>query len=216
MILFSAVEAEDCIAAYQWHRGFSGANDALYPRDHDSFQSMVLDGSVWAAKDTSGDFLALAYSTYDECNKVCEIGGLMVAAQARGSGVGSSIMRLTLGHALVEENLLGIPKARVVAHVLKGNEAPLNIIRNALKFHHVRSVAIPASELPGLRADNDGMVHGDEFELTKPDTIEALADWTRNWPTTLRENPAHVELRSGVTIEDWTDALEDIAAKCRL
>src|SRR5205085_6948820 len=98
MILFSALEAEDCLAAYHWHCGFSGANDALFPRDHDHFQSMVMDGSVWAARSTSGDFLALAYSTYDEAHRVCEIGGLMVAHQARSKGLGGTIMRLALGH----------------------------------------------------------------------------------------------------------------------
>jgi GNAT superfamily N-acetyltransferase len=213
VILFSAVEADDCLAAYQWHRGFSGANDALYPRDHDSFQSMVMDGSVWAAKDPSGDFLALGYSTYDESQKICEIGGLMVAAQAQRKGLGSAIMRLTLAHTLVEENLLEIPDARIVAHVLRGNEAPRRIITETLRFKHVGEVTYPAHELPGLRAEEDGMVHGDEFELTKPDSIAALAQWTRDWPASLRENPAHVELRAGVTIEDWTRALEDLTTK---
>jgi hypothetical protein len=213
MILFSALEAEDCLAAYHWHRGFSGANDALFPRDHDHFQSMVMDGSVWAAKSPSDDFLALAYSTYDEANRVCEIGGLMVVQQVRSQGLGGTIMRLALGHALVEENLLDAG-ARIVAHVLEGNDDPRHLITEGLKFHHVEAVRIPEDRLPGLRS-RDGFVHGDEFELTKPDSIVVLAGWARAWTGELTGHAAHIELRSGVQMNDWADALDELATRHR-
>jgi GNAT superfamily N-acetyltransferase len=213
MILFSALEADDCLAAYQWHRGFSAANDALFPRDQDDFESLVMEGSVWAAKSPSGDYLALAYSTYNEHTRECEIGGLMVAQQERSKGLGGTIMRLALGHALVEENLLDVG-ARVVAHVLEGNDDPRRLITDGLKFHHAKSVKIPEDELPGLRA-REGFVHGDEFELTKPDSIVSLAEWARSWTGDLHGHATHVELRSGVQMHDWAEALEDLARRHR-
>lgn len=214
MILFSALDADDCTGAYHWHRGFAGANDALFPRNQDDFELMVMNGGVWAAKSPAGDFLALAYSTFDEAKTECEIGGLMVAAQERTRGLGGTIMRLALGHSLVEENLLELPNARIIAHVLKGNDDPRRLIIDGLKFRYASSVRIPATELPGLRSD-DGFVHGDEYELSKPESIEALAEWARSWTGHLKGNAAHVELRSGVTLKDWAAALDDLAVTHR-
>ena len=79
MILLSAIDYDECKAADGWHRGFAGANDALFPRSRDRFEDLVMEGSVWAARDPSGDYLALAYASYNEADKECEIGGLMVA-----------------------------------------------------------------------------------------------------------------------------------------
>ena len=196
MILFSAIELDDCQSAHQWHRGFVGANDALFPREHDDFQSMVMDGSVWAAKSTSGDYLAMAYSSYDEAKKVCEIGGLMVVTAERGKGLGATIMRLTLAHALLEENLLSVPGVRIITHALEGNSEPLPIIEKALKFHRVGPVRYPATQLPGLRS-KDGYVHGDEFEISLPETLSSLADWAEQWKGELKGATAHIELRQG-------------------
>jgi hypothetical protein len=211
MILFSALEADDCLAAYQWHRGFSAANDALFPRNQDDFESLVMEGSVWAAKSPGGDYLALAYSTYNEHTRVCEIGGLMVAQQARSKGLGGTIMRLALAHVLVEENLLEAG-ARVVAHVLEGNDDPRRLITDGLKFRHATAVQIPETQLRGLRSRN-GFVHGDEFELSTPESIEALAKWARSWTGELQGDAAHIELRSGIQMHDWAEALEDLARR---
>jgi hypothetical protein len=214
MILFSAIELDECTSAYHWHRGFVGANDALYPRHHDDFQGLVMDGSVWAAKSLEGDYLAMAYASYDEAKKVCELGGLMVVMAERGKGLGGTIMRLALAHMLAEENLLSIPGARIVSHVVEGNTDPLPVIEQALRFRRVGPVSYPAEELPGLRA-RDGYVHGDEFELTVPDTIEALADWAGGWNGELNGGTAHIELRSGVAMRDWAETLRAIAASSR-
>jgi hypothetical protein len=135
----------------------------------------------------------------------------MVAEEARSKGLGGTIMRLTLAHMLLEENLLAIAGARVVAHVVEGNLRPLGIIKDALRFRYAGSVKIPADELPGLRS-RDGFVYGDEFELQFPETVLALAQWAEAWNGHLNGSTAHVELRNGVSMTDWAAALRAIAA----
>jgi hypothetical protein len=135
----------------------------------------------------------------------------MVAEEARSKGLGGTIMRLTLAHMLLEEDLLAIPGVRVVSHVVEDNVRPLGIIKDALRFRYVGSVKIPANELPGLRS-RDGFVHGDEFELHFPDTVLALAQWAEAWNGHLNGATAHIELRNGVSMTDWASALRAIAA----
>lgn len=212
MFLFSAIEADDCISAYKWHTEFAASDDALFPRPHDDFQSMVMEGSVWAARSPAGDYLALAYASFNEDAGVCEIGGLMVAPDARGKGLGSTLMRLCLAHMLVEENLLAVPEVRIVAHVVEGNERPLGIIKDALRFREVGAVQYPSEELPGLRS-RDGFVFGTEFELNEPETLSALADWAEAWSGHLNGGTAHIDLRNGINMADWARALRALSAQ---
>ena len=211
MILFSAIEHEDCLAAYHWHRGFSAANSSLFPRSLERFQDLVMEGSVWAATDTSGNYLAQAYAAFDEDTLECEVGGLMVAEQERGHGLGATIMRLALAHALVEEDILCIPNARVIAHVLASNNDPRGIIENKLKFKHARSLEIPAEALPGLKPDSDGFIRGDEFEIQLPETLTALAEWAENWHDHVNGgSEAIIELRTGISMLLWSKALREM------
>ena len=122
-------------------------------------------------------------------------------------------MRLALAHILLEENLLSDPQVRIVAHVLKANPMPRNIIEQQLRFAHAKPVSIPQEALPGLRADPDGIIRGDEFQLSRPATLLALADWARSWSGKLSDgHVADIELRNGISLSDWALALEDLAA----
>lgn len=211
MILFSAIEHGDCVAAYHWHRGFSSANSSLFPRTFERYEDLVMQGSVWAARDTSGNFLAQAYAAYDEGSLECEIGGLMVAENSRGKGLGATIMRLALVHALLEENILAIKGARIVAHILKGNNDPRGVIEKRLLFAHAKAVEIPQEALPGLKADEDGMIRGDEYEIQLPQTLTALAEWAEKWHDHVNGgSDAIIELRTGVSMELWAKALRDL------
>lgn len=214
MILFSAIDHSDCMEAYHWHRGFQAANAALFPRTLDAFEDLVMAGAVWAAKDTHGNYLAQAYAAFDEGSLECEIGGLMVAQSQRGQGLGATIMRLALVHALLEESILDIPNARIVAHVLSSNQDPRGIIENRLLFKKVKSVEIPADHLPGLKADDDGFIRGDEYEIQLPATLSALADWAERWTDHINGgSDALIELRPNVSMELWAKALRDLEQK---
>jgi hypothetical protein len=82
-----------------------------------------------------------------------------------------------------------------------------------LKFAFKQSIKVPGASLPGLKTDNEGFVHGDEFELSKPDTLLVLADWCDDWAGELRDGtPADIQLRQGLTLAQWAEALREIAA----
>lgn len=214
MLLFSAIEYDDCTSAHAWHESFAESHEALFPRPFDDFEQMVMCGSVWAARSTSGEFVAQAYSCYDEARKECEIGGLMVSPDVRGQGVGGTIMRLALAHTLVEEDILAVPDVRIVAHVLRSNQMPRSIIEKKLLFEIDKKVKIPADELPGLKAEEDGFVHGDEYLISLPETPLTLADWAEQWHDQVNGgSDAVIDLRSGVSMQMWAAALREIAAR---
>ncbi|MDE2403408.1 MAG: GNAT family N-acetyltransferase [Sphingomonadales bacterium] len=217
MFLFSAIEHGQCAAVHQWHRGFAGANRAIAPRDYDFFELLAWDGCVWAAMSDEGDFLALAYAAFDEDEAVCEIGGLMVDVRYRGNGLGSTVARLALCHALVSENLLAVPGVRIIARVLRepqemadahAQERRFTIIEDVLRFRHARQYALQNGEIENLVCD-DGFFVVDEYEMVIPDTIAALADWARSWTGFVGgDKPALVEFHDGVDMALWTQALE--------
>jgi len=90
---------------------------------------------------------------------------------------------------------------------------PTAIIERKLMFRHARSVCIPGAALAGLGTEDDGNVHGAEYELTISESLVALAEWARSWTGQLpNDQMADIELRAGVSMEDWRDALDEMAS----
>ena len=213
MITFGLVGEDQASEVYQWHRGFTGANDAVRPRGKKDMDRLIAAESVWLASEDK-DYLGLAYANLDPEKPEAEVGGLMVIVRARGLGVGSTLMRLALAHIILAEKPLQIPGMRIVAHVLGSNQDPRPIIESCLKFRKARSVEIPGSEVPGLRTDPDGFVRGDEYEMVIPDTLEALAAWAEAWDDRLKGGvSARVELTGKMTIQSWAKPLREMAGK---
>jgi hypothetical protein len=172
---------------------------------------MVMAGCVWSAKNAGREYLAQAYARYDEVTKECEVGGLMVSEKARNKGLGLTMMSLALAHSLVEENILSIEGVKVVAHVLRDNAKPRSIIQNHLKFSLLDSVEIPSHVLPGLKADPDGMIRGDEFGITIPDTLDFLIKWSSEWkPVSATGDALDIDFRRGMDMADWSRILTGI------
>jgi Acetyltransferase (GNAT) family len=210
MITFATVALDESREAYQWHRGFSSSNDSLFPRSSQIFEAIVMDGYAWSAKDEKGDYLALAYACLDTQYSVWELGGLMVARSERGKGVGSALTRLTLGHLLFEENPLELNQT-IITHVLKDNSDPRNLIQHGLKFRFVSHLRIPAHELPGLRANSEGFIEGDEFQFVIPDSLIALLEWLGSWDGQLKNKErANIILRPKISLENWAAAFRDM------
>ena len=135
----------------------------------------------------------------------------MAATPERGRGIGSIIMRLTLGHLLFMEDPLDRGE-KVIAHVHAENDDPRPIIEEKLKFRLSGKIEAPGSDFPGLRTNDAGMVEGDEFELVKPDTLSALADWCDTWDGKLKDGAnTQVLLSDGTTLSMWADAFHDMA-----
>ena len=137
----------------------------------------------------------------------------MVANQERRKGVGSIIARLTLGHVLFEEDPLdrGEP---VIAHVHAENLEPRPIIENVLKFRLARKIKVPGERLPGLRTNAAGEVEGDEFELVRPDSLHALAEWCNTWNGKLSDGrKVKILLSPGTSLNKWARAFRDMASR---
>ena len=146
MVEFSVVDPAQGHEAYQWHRGFAASNDCLFPRPRAAFERMADDGQLWCARNDAGDYIGLAYSCFDTGK--WEVGGLMTAIQERGKGVGSIIMRLTVGHVLFGGDPLDQGES-VIAHVHADNRDPRPIIERALKFRLSQRIKVPGSLLAG-------------------------------------------------------------------
>jgi hypothetical protein len=137
----------------------------------------------------------------------------MVAVQEREKGVGSTIMRLTLGHLLFEEDPLDRGES-VIAHVHAENPQPRPIIQHALKFRLTQRIKVPGSDLPGLKTNAAGDVEGDEFELVKPDTLNALGQWCEAWNGTLKDGrDAQILLPPRTSLRMWASAFRDMGSR---
>lgn len=212
-INFRIVDNTEIGRAFAWHRAFAEANEAIYPRDRTTFADMVYDRSVWCAISPDDEYQALSYAAFSEANDEWEIGGLMVSDAMRGKGLGRIMMRLPLANMLFNEQPLSWdPVPKIVAHVLASNDAPRRIIPEVgFIFHH--HVEIPAEVLPGLKADEDGFIRGDEFHLKIPDALHNLADWCDNWDGKLSDGTdASIDLLPRVTLADWAAAFRSMAS----
>ncbi|WP_190242442.1 GNAT family N-acetyltransferase [Rhodococcus ruber] len=209
-VVIAHVQPGEASEAYQWHRGFAASNNHLFPRSRAHYETLTENYQVVAARER-GEFVGLCYYAQDGESDEWELGGLMVGTNQRGRGLGATLMYVTLGILLVDVNPLEVDEW-IISHVIKGNDAPRSIIADRLKFKIRRQVKIPAEVLPGLMTQEDGMVHGDEFELTIPATLNALADWCDAWTGTLRDGtPAHIELREGMTPAAFAEASRELA-----
>ena len=213
-VVLRAFDTSEIGRAHKWHEDFAATNDALFPRTANHFLELAMDQCVWGAISSADEFLAMSYASFDEPKNEWEIGGLMVSEEARGKGLGTLMMQLPLAHVIfTEDPLANTPPASIVTHVLRGNPDPRRIVP-AVGFAFHKEVSIPAHAMPGLRADDDGMIHGDEFHLVVPGALNALAEWAENWTGTLRDGtPAAVELLSGYSLGLWAQAFRRMAGR---
>ncbi len=138
----------------------------------------------------------------------------MVSDAMRGKGLGRIMMRLPLANTIFnEEPLLCDPVPNIVAHVLASNDAPRRIIPE-LGFVFHRRIKVPANALPGVKADADGMIRGDEFRLKMPHALDKLAEWCGEWDGKLLDGTdTSIDLPPGVALSDWADAFRDLTAQ---
>lgn len=211
--VFRIVDTSEIGRAHAWHSAFAAANDAIFPRTKDMFFDLARDRNLWCAITDEDDIVGMSYAAMNPEETEVEIGGLMVASETRGRGIGDYMMRLPLIHFLVMERPLRWEHPpTIVTHVLAGNEMPRRIIERA-GFAHAKPVTIPPEVLPGLRTGADGMVHGDEYHLRLPDALSELADWIDEFDGTLRNgSPCSIELLEGESLGDWATVLRSEAA----
>lgn len=210
MIHFHQVDPTRIEGAYQWHRGYASGDGHVFPRGKTEYGEAVVEGAVWCAT-KDNEYCAMA--CHLEKPGAWEIGGLMVEHTQRGSGIGSALARILLCNLLTELDPLH-SNERVYAYVLAQNDKPRKLIEATLKFRHIGSIALPGDQLPGLAVDDDGLVHGDEFELVVPDSVAALIDWLETWSQELADGtPVQITLQNDRTLSGWVDDLREMIAE---
>lgn len=188
---------------YQWHCGFASANPHISKRQWQEFSFLAQNWQIFVAKDSNGDYAAIAYFNYQGGCWV--IGGLATAFDHRDRGVGSVIAHITLGHILFEESPLS-RNERIVSYVANANKKPRGIIKQ-LAFRYVKDVC--GRYLPVDLDDNDqnNIKYVDifnEFELTVPDTLNVLINWCDNWDGKLKDGSlATIELQTEDMFSLW-------------
>jgi hypothetical protein len=208
-VTFAIVDPEQGREAYQWHRGFAGANANVYGRPWADYEKMAARGEVFCAVDEHDDYLGLCYFHFEKKKKAWELGGMMVSQRERGRGIGGVLGRVTMGHVLFEED----PFARgetVMARVVEQNADPRAILEGGAAFQKkAGALHVPAKELPGVAADADGYVTGDQYDVDKQVALAILSSWAGEWQGALKDGtPADIRFRPGVSIELWARAFK--------
>jgi len=194
-VVIAHVQPEEARDAFLWHQGFSSANDHLFPRTLEEYDQFAENRQLRCARDDDGNYLGFCYHRQDEETLEWELGGVMVGVQQRGKSLGLILLSVTLGDLLIDSSPLDEGQW-VISHVVEGNPMPRGLLTTHLKFKHRKELVIPGHMLPGLHTQDDGNVHGDEFEMTVPETLCSLANWCDDWTGTLRDGtPAEIELR---------------------
>jgi hypothetical protein len=210
-VVFSWVlDGPDADHAYRWHADFARGNPYILPRSSEEYRKLIDNGQVLSAK-SGQDILGLTYYKHEPAKCEWELGGLMVAKTAQKKGIGATLGRVALGGLLFAEQ----PYTRgdkVVAHVHAQNNEPRQLLTAHLKFKQGQPIRVPATQVPGLEHDGNGIVHGLEFELDARAAQVALADWCRAWQGTLSDQtPATIELGL-YTLDDWATVFLEGAA----
>ena len=210
-VKFRLVDPLDGAVAFGWHRGFAEASQAIFPRERELFLHLIYERQVWGAVAEDGHFLAMSYIHFSEADGRYEVGGLMVSGRTRGQGLGGAMLRLPIAYTLFNE---GLPKTDpdipVMTHVLARNRAPRTIMTE-VGFRFANAVEIPAEAMPGLQADADGKIRGDEFHFDAKTAIPRLADWCAVGQPTLKDGTlTTVEMTEGVSLADLATVLREI------
>lgn len=210
-VTFSIVDPDHGREAYQWHRGFAGANANVYGRPWADYEKMAAAGEVFGAVDENDDYLGLCYFHFDKRKKAWELGGMMVSQRERGRGIGGVLGRVTMGHVLFEEDPFSRGES-IIARVVEQNADPRGMLEGGPSdkpaFQKSEgALHVPGKDLPGVATDKDGFVTGDQYTVDKGVALMGLADWAGNWSGLLKDGtPAFVRCRPGVTVALWERA----------
>lgn len=211
-VTFRIVDTSELGRVHAWHTDFAAANDAIFPRSRDEFEELARDRCLWCAITSDDHIAGLSYVSVSSDLREIEVGGLMVDQAMQGSGIGECLFKLPLIHLMVNERPTHWqPIPVILTHVLVGNDAPRKLIENT-GFRFFKNDRWPSSELPGLRTQEDGMVHGDEFHLPLPESLFAFADWMGAWTGILRnQQDATIVMLEGESHLIWSDILRELA-----
>ncbi len=198
------------VLAHEWHLNFAAGNSYVFPRTREEFFQLVDSGQVVVAR-CGDEILGMAYYCLDGAD--WEVGGLMVSPKARGCGIGQTLVRVTLGHLLFQEDPLHY-RRRVIAHVHAENPEPRPIFEKSLGFKKIDTVTLTKEQARGLKANTAGEVIGDVYAINSIEPITSMLVWSTAWNDKLKDGgPARINFGQLYSMEHWKAAFKDYCSR---
>lgn len=143
-------------------------------------------GVLWIAREQEGRLVGCCYVRVPESTETdmppAEYGGAFVRKEHRGRGIGEALARLAIAHFMWDNDPESLPA--LIAHVHVENAKPRTVLEK-LGFRQDKRVKVPEG-VPGFehmpKAQEDGLVHGDEFAFEP----KKIADLLRQVAAVLR------------------------------
>jgi RimJ/RimL family protein N-acetyltransferase len=174
VFVFRQIPSSLADKAFAFHKSQAN-NEHIWPRTEDQIQSYAKDGELFAVLTSSGEFVAMCYSTLDEKENVWEIGGLTTLKEYRELHLGTLLVRFALAHTIAWYSPWESAQ-EIIAHVHDENPAPRNLLKR-LAFVFAKKVEVPEGIAPAsMKRNAEGKVTGDEFRFPPPAT-ENLLKW---------------------------------------
>ncbi|HEX3104998.1 MAG TPA: GNAT family N-acetyltransferase [Terriglobales bacterium] len=206
--VISRVPIHELEAAFKFHRDFASANSHIWPRSPEEFKQLAREGSLFGVRiAASGEYVGLCYSDLKEADRVWEVGGLMVASEARKRGIGTLLARFVLVHTFAWSRPFRNSQ-EVIAMVHEANQDPRQIVED-LGFVFVKSEEVPEEIIPkSMKRNPEGKLVGHRFRFTD-DGLRELERWSRETlDLDLETAQARLDL-GAATLDELKDALTE-------
>src|SRR5690348_9515373 len=100
--IFSQVPTHLAGHAFAFFRAVSQDNSHIWPRTEKDFERYALDGELFGVRrQSSGEFVALCYVTLND--NEWELGGIIVAPDAKGLGIATLLARFAIAHTIAHQ-----------------------------------------------------------------------------------------------------------------
>jgi RimJ/RimL family protein N-acetyltransferase len=159
--------------AFAFHQSQSG-NEHIWPRTKEQIRTYAEEGELFGVRRaSSGEFVALCYSTFD--GNEWEVGGLTTSNAARGLHLATFLVRFALAHTIAWNSPWKGGK-EIIAHVHDENPAPRRLLL-LLGFEFAKKVEVPGDKAPlSMKRNAAGNLSGDQFRFP-PSAVEGLLNW---------------------------------------
>jgi hypothetical protein len=191
--------------AFAFHKSQAN-NEHIWPRTEDQIQSYAKNGELFGVLTSSGEFVAMCYSTLD--GNSWEVGGLTTSEASRKLHLGTHLIRFALAHTITWSSPWESGQ-EIIAHVHDENPKPRNLL-GLLGFQHSKKVEIPGDKAPpSMKRNAEGNVTGDEFRLPPLNTEDLLVWFEKESKTKLADGKSSADFEFAGGIEVLIESLRE-------